>query len=246
MGLVYQEDEDLHFLQHCTEEQLQMIAGLLTHDEKGKQRLASELLKHKEFQALENHPEQHRRCWQLIAGELQHFGGDSIANKIRGHGLLYRAILLDVCKRLKLKAGKEMSTFDIEHSLLEHFLRNSWQKMDETHRTEFLEAVEAKVAELEDLLPLLMKDTKLASGVSHLLSGQLSKILRTHAAVSVIGHGLLRGAGLGGPFGAALNGVKAVSGSAYRVTIPAVLQIACLRRILLNQAAGQGMPLRNV
>lgn len=51
-------------------------------------------------------------------------------------------------------------------------------------------------------------------------------------AMSVLGHGLLRGAGLGGPVGAALNGVKAVSGSAYRVTIPAVLQIACLRRMV--------------
>ncbi|HHP9190695.1 TPA: hypothetical protein ACSJWT_005222, partial [Salmonella enterica subsp. enterica serovar 4,[5],12:i:-] len=27
-------------------------------------------------------------------------------------------------------------------------------------------------------------------------------------------------------------GVKAMSGSAYRVTIPAVLQIACLRRMM--------------
>ena len=85
---------------------------------------------------------------------------------------------------------------------------------------------------VEELLPLLMKDKLLAKGVSHLLSSQLTRILRTHAAMSVLGHGLLRGAGLGGPVGAALNGVKAVSGSAYRVTIPAVLQIACLRRMV--------------
>lgn len=92
--------------------------------------------------------------------------------------------------------------------------------------------MEAKVSELEDLLPLLMKDRRLAKGVSHLLSTQLTRILRTHAAMSILGHGLLRGAGLGGPVGAALNGVKAMSGSAYRVTIPAVLQIACLRRMI--------------
>ncbi|HCS3100161.1 TPA: acidic protein MsyB, partial [Shigella flexneri] len=178
------------------------------------------------------HPEQHRRNWQLIAGELQHFGGDSIANKLRGHGKLYRAILLDVSKRLKLKADKEMSTFEIEQQLLEQFLRNTWKKMDEEHKQEFLHAFDARVNELEELLPLLMKDKLLAKGVSHLLSSQLTRILRTHAAMSVLGHGLLRGAGLGGPVGAALNGVKAVSGSAYRVTIPAVLQIACLRRMV--------------
>ena len=237
MNVTYLNDDDLDFLQHCSEEQLANITRLLTHNEKGKARLSSVPNHNDLFKSMEGHPEQHRRNWQLIAGELQHYGGDSIANKLRGHGKLYRAILLDVSKRLKLKADKEMSTFEIEQYLLEHFLRNAWQKMDAEHKQEFLQAVDAKVSELEELLPLLMKDRNLAKGVSHLLSGQLTRILRTHAAVSVIGHGLLRGAGLGGPVGAALNGVKAVSGSAYRVTIPAVLHIACLRRMLNHTQA---------
>lgn len=237
MNVTYLNDDDLDFLQHCSEEQLANITRLLTHNEKGKARLSSVLNHNDLFKSMEGHPEQHRRNWQLIAGELQHYGGDSIANKLRGHGKLYRAILLDVSKRLKIKADKEMYTFEIEQSLLEHFLRNAWQKMDAEHKQEFLQSVDAKVSELEELLPLLMKDRNLAKGVSHLLSGQLTQILRTHAAVSVIGHGLLRGAGLGGPVGAALNGVKAVSGSAYRVTIPAVLHIACLRRMLNHTQA---------
>ena len=232
MNVNYLHDSDLDFLQHCSEEQLANFTRLLTHNEKGKTRLSSVLKRNELFKSMEGHPEQHRRNWQLIAGELQHFGGDSIANKLRGHGKRYRAILLDVSKRLKLKADKEMSTFEIEQQLLEHFLRNTWKKMDETHKKEFLQTVNAKVNELEELLPLLMKDKQLAKGVSHLLSSQLTRILRTHAAMSVLGHGLLRGAGLGGPVGAALNGVKAVSGTAFRVTIPAVLQIACLRRMI--------------
>lgn len=108
---------------------------------------------------------------------------------------MYRAILLDVSKRLKLKADKEMSTFEIEQQLLEQFLRNTWKKMDEEHKQEFLHAVDARVNELEELLPLLMKDKLLAKGVSHLLSSQLTRILRTHAAMSVLGHGLLRARG---------------------------------------------------
>ncbi|EQA0896494.1 acidic protein MsyB [Escherichia coli] len=232
MNVNYLNDSDLDFLQHCSEEQLANFARLLTHNEKGKTRLSSVLMRNELFKSMKGHPERHRRNWQLIAGELQHFVGDSIANKLRGHGKLYRAILLDVSKRLKLKADKEMSTFEIEQQLLEQFLRNTWKKMDEEHKQEFLHAVDARENELEELLPLLMKDKLLAKGVSHLLSSQLTRILRTHAAMSVLGHGLLRGAGLGGPVGAALNGVKAVSGSAYRVTIPAVLQIACLRRMV--------------
>ncbi len=78
----------------------------------------------------------------------------------------------------------------------------------------------------------LLRHRKLSEGVTLLLDERLTAILRTHAAVSVIGHGPVRGAGLGGPLGAALNSVKAVSGSAYRVTIPAVLHIACLRQML--------------
>lgn len=102
---------------------------------------------------------------------------------------------------MKLKADKEMSTFEIEQQLLEQFLRNTRKKMDEEHKQEFLHAVDTGVNELEELLPLLMKDKLLAKGVSHLLSSQLTRILRTHAAMSVLEHGLLRGAGLGGPRG---------------------------------------------
>lgn len=235
MEIRYLNDEDLDFLRHCSEEQLAELTRLLTHNEKGKARLSSTLQHNELFRSMEGHPEQHRCNWQLIAGELQHYGGDSIANRLRGHGKLYRTILLDVTKRLKLKADKESTTFEIEQALLTHFLRNAWQKMDAEQKQEFLLAVEAKVSELEELLPLLLEDPALAKGVSHLLSSQLTRILRTHAAISVIGHGLVRGAGLGGPVGAAFNSVKAVSGSAYRVTIPAVLQIACLRR--MNAAA---------
>lgn len=193
MNVTYLHDEDLDFLQHCSEEQLADFARLLTHNEKGKARLSSVLSHNELFKAMEGHPEQHRRNWQLIAGEFQHYGGDSIANKLRGHGKQYRAILLDVAKRLKLKADKSMSTFEIEQQLLEHFLRHTWQKMDAAHKQEFLQAVDAKVSELEELLPLLMKDRSLAKGVSHLLSTQLTRILRTHAAMSILGHGLLRG-----------------------------------------------------
>ncbi len=150
MNVNYLNDSDLDFLQHCSEEQLANFARLLTHNEKGKTRLSSVLMRNELFKSMEGHPEQHRRNWQLIAGELQHFGGDSIANKLRGHGKLYRAILLDVSKRLKLKADKEMSTFEIEQQLLEQFLRNTWKKMDEEHKQEFLHAVDARVNELEE------------------------------------------------------------------------------------------------
>ena len=102
--------------------------------------------------------------------------------------------------------------------------------MDEEHKQEFSRG-RCEVNELEELLPLLMKDKLLAKGVSHLLSSQLTKILRTHAAVERNWAWFAARRGSGGPCRRGIKwGVKAVSGSAYRVTIPAVLQIACLRR----------------
>ena len=92
-----------------------------------------------------------------------------------------------------------MSTPEIELHLLEHFLEHSWKKMDDRQKADFFTAVECRVNDHKALLPHLLQTNKLAQGVTHLLEIRLAKILRTHAAVSVIGHGLVRGAGLGGP-----------------------------------------------
>ncbi|MBX4288984.1 hypothetical protein K4G89_22530, partial [Mycobacterium tuberculosis] len=89
------------------------------------------------------------RNWQLIAGELQHFGGDSIANTLRRHGKFYRAILLDVCKRLKAKVDKQLSTPQIEQQLLAHFLQHSWNKLNAEQKAQFLAAVECRSHELD-------------------------------------------------------------------------------------------------
>ena len=72
MNVNYLNDSDLDFLQHCSEEQLANFARLLTHNEKGKTRLSSVLMRNELFKSMEGHPEQHRRNWQLIAGELQY------------------------------------------------------------------------------------------------------------------------------------------------------------------------------
>lgn len=236
MKVSYLNDEDLLFLQHCSEEQLARLALLMTHNEKGKRRLSSALLHNELYMSMAGHPEQHRRNWQLIAGEFQHFGGDSIANQIRGHGKLYRDILRDVTKRLGLKTDKTMPTAAIEKQLLEQFVRHAWKRMNDEQKARFHAAIQLRVMEVEALLPQLIDHHRLDHGIEHLLESQLGHILHKHAAVSVIGHGLMRGAGLGGPVGAAVNGVKAVSGSAYRVTIPAVLRIACLRRLIARAA----------
>ncbi|EDV0067900.1 DUF3944 domain-containing protein [Salmonella enterica subsp. enterica] len=52
MNVTYLHDEDLDFLQHCSEEQLADFARLLTHNEKGKARLSSVLSHNELFKAM--------------------------------------------------------------------------------------------------------------------------------------------------------------------------------------------------
>ena len=49
MNVNYLNDSDLDFLQHCSEEQLANFARLLTHNEKGKTRLSSVLMRNELF-----------------------------------------------------------------------------------------------------------------------------------------------------------------------------------------------------
>lgn len=70
MKINYLDDEDLSFLHRCSEEHLETFTRILTHNENGKPRLSSSLLRNENFQAMAGHPERHRRNWQLIAGEL--------------------------------------------------------------------------------------------------------------------------------------------------------------------------------
>lgn len=106
----YLVDDDLAFLPEYSEAHLEAFTHILTHGENDKLRLSSTLLHNETFLAMEGYPERYHRNWQLIAGELQHFGGDDIANTLHCHGKFYRTVLLGVCKQLKTKVDKQMTT----------------------------------------------------------------------------------------------------------------------------------------
>ncbi len=141
MGIKYRKDDDLAFLQYCSEGDLQVLARYLTHDKDGEPRITSELLEDKDFKAQSGDAEQHKRCWHLIAGELQHFGGDTFVNVFRGGGVLYKEVLSDVCGKLKVKFEKNDSAYEIENKLLDKFISDSWEKMSAEQKEELLKGV---------------------------------------------------------------------------------------------------------
>jgi uncharacterized protein YaaW (UPF0174 family) len=94
----YIQDEDLEFLKDVKSEDLDKLVKILITPK------TEELTKkdiYKEF------AQDHNIYWEEIAAELQLFGGDTIANSVRGRGVKYSEILKDVCRAFDIKLEDE-------------------------------------------------------------------------------------------------------------------------------------------
>ena len=123
------EDRDLIFLANCKNEELKTLVDILTHDNNGDVRYSEELTSTYAYSHC--YPNRLNNMWKEIAGELQKFGGNTIANVCRGEGVAYKTILKDVCKRLKVCYSDNDSTENIEKSLLEKLTKEAIEKMSE-------------------------------------------------------------------------------------------------------------------
>lgn len=236
MGIAYREDDDLAFLQYCTEEDIRLLGEYLIYDKDHEERIASEILSNENFKQLYGRPDKWRRSWKLIAGELQHFGGDSVVNLFRGKGVLYKEILSDVCDKLSVKYRKNNSAYDIENLLIEKLTKLSWEKMSAKEKETVLDSMNIPDGFAGSPLAFIVASIK-AGGIG---SFQWSSWLAQSASLA-FGHAALSGLSLGfvgsrgvaafaGPLAAIVVTVPLISGAAYRVTMPSVIQIAYMRR----------------
>jgi len=74
-----------------------------------------------------------------IADEFCAFGGNTIANVMRGFkGVTYREILEDTCKDLRVPFVKNADTYQIENNLLNTVLEIAWDNMSEEEKSKLL------------------------------------------------------------------------------------------------------------
>ncbi|MCF7674041.1 MAG: DUF3944 domain-containing protein [Akkermansiaceae bacterium] len=246
LPLKYRTDPDLEFLQFCEPQDLNDLVDILTTD-KGESRRTEYLTGDERFIKHQNDPS---KAWELIAAEFQRFGADSVATIIRGgKGVVYRDILIDVCSHLKIKATKTEDIMAIEARLLQKVLADTWEKMSDEERAAF--AKEAGAAAGFD--PLKMAPAAIFAALQAAIQAggfaayQMAVIIANGAARLVLNRGLAFAANAGlvramavfaGPVGWTISGLLALpmfTGPAFRVTIPATLMIACLRRKHLNR-----------
>ena len=204
----YKCDPDLDFLAHLSSKELEVLVTVLTKNAEGAGRFSELLTEQERYK--EHHPK-HRKYWDLIAAEFQAAGSHTLGRTI-GRIKSYRQILYDVCDRLKVNYRKGSGIEAIENCLLQKTA------------TYFLEKIERDGLTLEDREQLVkelgIKTTDFtAQGVTAALQLLISA-----------GGGALM-ARFTGPYGLVLWTIAILGGPAYRVTGPATVLIAYLRRI---------------
>ena len=133
--LHYIQDDSLEFLQYASDEQLQLLVGIFLAQP------TQTLTYQKDYKRYKG---KHHRYWELIAAQLQNFGGDTIANTLRGHGKKYKDILIQVCKNEGVKFDKHADTAQIEklfvHSQLQK-VSPEIEKRTHLHKKDLYESI---------------------------------------------------------------------------------------------------------
>lgn len=237
--MAYRHDPDLEFLGQLDSQELNDLVFCLTRDKDGAVRLTEELTTSTEYK---RHSPDHHQYWELIAAEIQCFGANTFATLFRGgKGVQYKEVLMDVCDKMKVNYNKDSSTEKIESNLLLKILNDALEKMSSEELRNLAESIGLKnlnVVTAESMLGVFQAVFRVGGFKSY----QLTLIIVNAIMKTLIGRGLsLAGnaaltrtvAVLTGPIGWAITGVWTavdVASAAYRVTIPAVIQIAALRQ----------------
>ena len=174
-----------------------------------------------------------------ITDELQRFGGNTFANILRGHGVPYRTILVDVCKKMKVSFNKNSSVEVIEGCLLQHVLIKTMEEMSDEDMRNLLAELKIKTTGFGK--QAMMAAVQSAIRFGGFASYKIAVIVANAVARALLGRGLSFAANaaltrwigvFAGPIGWAVTiawTALDIAGPAYRVTIPSVIQIAYMR-----------------
>lgn len=241
--MAYRYDEDLEFLSKCTDEDLNGLVDCLLYDKDGETRWTEELSSNENYK---KYKPQHSKYWKDVAAEIQCFGGNTFATMLRGgKGVHYREVLTDVCDKMKVNYNSKSSVENIEQCLMLKVLNDAFEKMSPEELKDF--AREIGVKNLDGLSAKgLVSAFQIIFKAGGFKSYKLTLIIANAILKALIGRGLSFGGNilltrsmaiLTGPIGWALTALWTlidVGGAAYRVTIPAVIQIAALRSKISN------------
>lgn len=239
----YEYDLDLEFLEKCTDEELGGLFDILVYDKDGKTRNTEELTKTISYK---RYGRKFSKYWEDIAGELQHYGGNTIANTLRGHGVEYEEILDDVLKALKIDNDDLYTVEDKENALLQNVFSNMIENMSIEQKKELAKELDLKTLDFSKGAMLMAAQGLIRFGglglvrLAGVIAGYVSKVAL--GKVAVAGAGRVLGI-LAGPIGWGITGAWTlldIASPAMRVTIPATVMVSCLRKIVEEREKNEG------
>lgn len=180
---------------------------------------------------------------------MQKFGGNTIANTFRlGRGVKYDEILNDVLDNLKISYSKSSHIIEKENDLIERIFDDMLKGMPEEKRIELVKDMDLKTTSFTDQAIMAAVQAGIRAG--GFLSYQITVIVANYIARLLLGRGLTlatnaaltKGLSLFiGPIGWAVTGIWTafdIAGPAMRVTLPACIIIASLRKTVIYQKSG--------
>ncbi len=178
---------------------------------------------------------------------MQRYGDNSFMNFFRNEGVLYKEILCDACDHLDINYNERSATSLIEQNMLSKLLKDSLEKMSGREIKELCDGlgmtnIDKVIGENKQVL-IASVLTLFKAGGSH--SYALAVSVADAMVRQTLGHGLSSVVGkvvlkktlgiLAGPIGWVITGALVsvnLVGSAYRVTVPACVLVATLRKKL--------------
>ncbi len=240
--MAYRYDSDLEFLKRLSSSDLKDLFEVLVYDENRTLRMNEELTNSTEYK---RYGRDYAKYPERIAEELQRYGGNTFANFFRGEGVLYKEILCDVCDHLKVNYNEKSETSLIEQNMLAKILKDSLEQISKKDLEELCHELgmtntNKMIGENKQVLSASVL-TLFKTGGSH--SYPLAIAVADAMVKKTLGHGLSSVVGkvalkkisgiLAGPIGWAITGALVsinLAGPAYRVTVPACVLVAALRR----------------
>ena len=230
-------DKDLRFLSSCENEDLRVLCDILTHDRLGNIRITEQLTSTDEYNR--NYPEDMLFLVPQISNELLKYGSNTLATFWHNEPDSYQTVLHRVCKQMDVRTMEQDSVAKMEHNLLTTLCQDTLNKMSER---------ELRLLANENGIPDKTL-TRQALTAALLMAIRTSRAVLTRIAARVIQYIVeivtIRGVATAGietatravssalgPIGWIALGawtVYDISSPAYRVCVPAVLQVACMR-----------------
>ncbi len=234
--------KNLQFLNRASNDDLRLLSDIVVRDKEGNFRLTEDLSGTDVFR--NNYPHNIKGMLPELINELRLFGGNSIANFFRGEGPEYSEILRDVADRNDVSYNRYAIDEMVEQYLLQKLFNDSLTGASDDELKKMLEELGYPTTNFarQAAMATLMAAWKAGGFQSYILLVSVVNAVMKF----LVGRGLSLAANAAlsrmasivmGPIGWVLTALWTfidVAGPAYRVTVPAIIQIAYIRQTVNN------------